>query len=374
MFNIKIKTKKALMKTLIFNLLLGLTLIVTSCNDEKQENKITTESEVLKVAVYPYYPPFVALNNGNKPIGFDIDLVEAIAKKLNKKLEIQQKSVFGELFSNIKNKESDLVISGITKTEKRQESFAFSDIYYDTSLSTVSLHDQPNSFFDGMKVGVLQGTIMEDWAKSNLNSKFNNIQVMSFEKEYMSLAELNSKNINFSIMEEVIANNFNDVNGGDISIKTLSDTGGGYAVMLEKNNTELLTKVNTALTELKNEGFIDQLKTKWLPYDKKEKTQSNAKNNTEKNTDGNEQIGSQDSALAVNDQSKDLPNKTQEEMPYVKHDNSSISSNSNEVNSSKVESTNIESKVEKSDDSINDLNYIDVKKNSEKTDKSIDSK
>ncbi|EQB44822.1 hypothetical protein CGLO_16387 [Colletotrichum gloeosporioides Cg-14] len=82
------------------------------------------------------YPPFES-KDGDKIVGFDVDLATALAKKNGYKLEIQDMD-FASLVSALKTNKADIVLAGMTPTEKRKKQVDFSDVYYNAKNLVVS--------------------------------------------------------------------------------------------------------------------------------------------------------------------------------------------------------------------------------------------
>ncbi len=84
----------------------------------------------LVVASSATYTPFAFENKDKQIVGFDIDIVNAIAKQQHMKLRIVN-TPFTSIFASLNNGDVDFVISGVTINEKRKQSFDFSAPYFD---------------------------------------------------------------------------------------------------------------------------------------------------------------------------------------------------------------------------------------------------
>ncbi|ALX66390.1 transporter substrate-binding domain-containing protein [Microbacterium sp. XT11] len=119
------------------------------------------------------YPPFEMEggDNGTGYTGFDIDLLGAIAKKLDLKLSVQDVG-FEALQSGttLANGTCDVGASAMTITEERKANIDFSDPYYDSLQSLLVRTDsgiESIKDLDGKNVGVQQGTTGEAYATEN---------------------------------------------------------------------------------------------------------------------------------------------------------------------------------------------------------------
>ena len=85
------------------------------------------QSKVLKIAVNGTYPPMESIDPAtNKLVGFDIDLAEAIGKKLGVAIEWQD-GAFAQLIPAVQTGRADMILSGISDLPARRESLDFID-------------------------------------------------------------------------------------------------------------------------------------------------------------------------------------------------------------------------------------------------------
>jgi ABC-type amino acid transport substrate-binding protein len=52
-------------------------------------------------------------------------------------------------------------------------------------------------------------------------------------------------------------------NADEYAVEPIAETGDDYAFVVQKNNEQLATQINQALSDLKADGTIEQLKEKW---------------------------------------------------------------------------------------------------------------
>ena len=105
MFKFKKLTAIALVAVAAMGLLAG-------CGSEK--SKMTQEAGVLRVGSETTFPPF-EFTEGDKYVGFDVDLSEAIAKKLGLKMEFKSMG-FDALIPAVQSGDIDMIAAGINAT------------------------------------------------------------------------------------------------------------------------------------------------------------------------------------------------------------------------------------------------------------------
>ena len=118
----------------------------------------------LVVATDTAFVPF-EYKDGDKYVGFDIDLWDAIAKDLNLDYKLQPMD-FNGIIPGLQTGQVDVGLAGITIKDSRKKVIDFSDGYYDSGFllmvpSNSSI--QGSSDLDGKKLAVKTGTSATDW-------------------------------------------------------------------------------------------------------------------------------------------------------------------------------------------------------------------
>ncbi len=90
--------------------------LVDTGGDESLRNIIKNGKIV--VATYPEFSPMTFKDEEGRSIGYDLDLINVIAKKIGVDVEIKDMN-FPDLFDAVKQKEADIAISSITITPER---------------------------------------------------------------------------------------------------------------------------------------------------------------------------------------------------------------------------------------------------------------
>src|SRR3954463_1376042 len=88
-----------------------------------------TPNRELTVASSATYAPFAFENKDKQIVGFDIDIINAIAKQQGLKIKVLN-TPFTGIFGALNNGDVDLVISGVTINDKRKQSYDFTPPYF----------------------------------------------------------------------------------------------------------------------------------------------------------------------------------------------------------------------------------------------------
>jgi polar amino acid transport system substrate-binding protein len=231
----------------------------------------TMKPGVLQVGSCLDYPPFELVKNG-KETGFDIDITDAIAKKLG--LQVQWiKANFNTIFTAVAGHQFDMVAAAVTATgktgAKRAQTVDFSNFYYDSLQSlTVNPTKTPSitntdQLASGDVVGVQKGTTGEAWAQDNLAPK--GVQIKSYTASPDSFRDLEGGAIQGVInddqsSEAIVATQF-----PDLKVVQTIETNEKYALAFAKDTPDLLAAVNWALKQIVDSGEYEQIFHKYFP-------------------------------------------------------------------------------------------------------------
>jgi len=99
------------------------------------------EGKILNVGTNTPFPPFED-RKGDEVFGFDIDLVQMLAKDTGKTLVIKDFQDFYGLLPALVAGKLDVVISAVTITPERAEVVDFSNVYFTTSQGVIAKKGQ----------------------------------------------------------------------------------------------------------------------------------------------------------------------------------------------------------------------------------------
>jgi polar amino acid transport system substrate-binding protein len=215
----------------------------------------------------------VGANIGNVPwefqdasgdfVGFELDLVREVGKRLNRAVEVVN-IPFNGLFSAVQSGRIDIALSSITITEKRLASVAFVQPYYDSAQSlTVSSQSSAASLEDmrGKVVGVDTGSTGDMWTTS-MQDKYDFDDIRRFEGLAPAMLDLQSGRID-GYISDIPSLEYFIKNKPYFKVIERIETGERYSMMLAKANP-LVNEADAVITALKQEGFIAELHEQWF--------------------------------------------------------------------------------------------------------------
>lgn len=246
-------------------LLLVLPLFL-SCT-KKEAPSATTQSTVLEfiVGTDAAYAPFESENADKSVEGFDIDIIQAIADKAGFKIKVVNTPWEG-LFSQLASGDRDILISAITINSERKKVMDFSEPYFEAvQLIALPLKSKVTKFTElrGLKIGVQTGTTGDEVVSGLLGKTDPNIK--RFEGTPLALQELVNGGVDAVVADNGVIDNF--LANNTKAFKTVVDPSFAkehYGIAVKKGNTELLNKINGALTAIKKDGTYQKIYTKYF--------------------------------------------------------------------------------------------------------------
>jgi ABC-type amino acid transport substrate-binding protein len=245
--------------------ILVITVSLASIACVKQGTKIdasalkTIKAGVLTVGSDTTWPPMEYIE-GDKIVGFDVDLTQAIADKLGLKLDYQSTAWDGIIPALVAHK-FDMVISSITITEEKKKEVDFSDPYFETDQAAITKADAGLDSADkmnGKNAGVQLGTTGEIAAK-----KITGLNVKTYDDILMALEDLKAGRIDAVFADSYLGYSWATKNAG-YKVGFVVVTGEQLGIAIAKDTPELKTAVNSALKAIKDEGAYDTIFKKWF--------------------------------------------------------------------------------------------------------------
>lgn len=220
--------------------------------------------DIVYVATNPEYPPFESVaDDGETIVGYEVDLLNAIVEKAG--FEYQFESMqFASVVSSVQANPNTIGLSGISITPARQLEVNFSSPYINAGVAVIVKADSGIATMDdlnGKVIGAQLGTTSDMKAEEIVGAD-NVARYNTFLEAVMDLQgnKIDAVFVDRPVGIEILAN-LNDPSLIMLDIEIVSDY---YGIAVNKNNTELLQKINDAIAALQQEGFFDELDMKYF--------------------------------------------------------------------------------------------------------------
>ena len=255
-------------------------LLLAACSKQEPPAATTAASAPAEVASAPApaaakvyvvgtdaaYAPFESQNEKAEIVGFDVDVVTAVAKKAGIEVKFVNTPWEG-IFNTLAQGDRDLLVSAITITDERKQTMDFAGPYFDAQQLIAVKKTSKISKFDDLKklkVGVQTGTTGDEVVTKLQGKTSTNIK--RFESTPLALKELEAGGVDAVVADNGVVINY-VANNADTKFKTVADkafTPEQYGIAVKKGNTELLEKLNKALADVKSDGTYDQIYAKYF--------------------------------------------------------------------------------------------------------------
>lgn len=227
--------------------------------------KTAKDTTLLVVGTSADYPPYEFIDTKTGEIvGFDIDVISEVAKRLDKKVVIKNLP-FTSLIFELLAGEVDVVAAGMSPSVRRAKFVTFTDTYLHGDMYViVSRKDRfnPQSLQDLVGKDVVVNT---GHAAETFMAKQDGVNLIRLKDVSLGLVALSTGSADaFVSVNSVITTALDKKNNAEqFAILPLLGTGDDCSFAVERHNKKLAENINTILLAIKQDGTLSQLKNKW---------------------------------------------------------------------------------------------------------------
>ena len=234
-------------------------MVLAGCGSSEKTAEVP---KTLRVGTEATYPPFEFAKEGSNEIqGFDVDIMNEVAKRIGTKVEWHNMG-FDALIPGLKSKQLDAAIAGINVTPEREKAVAFSTPYYETA--SVVVHKEGDGItttadLKGKVVAAQIGTTGADVARELVGDK-----AKDFNYVPDILNELKVGGASAAIIDKPIALYYMTLDKGQFAEFSAGTPSEPVAIAMNMDNKVLVEKVNQALADMKADGTYNKIQEKWF--------------------------------------------------------------------------------------------------------------
>ena len=254
------KISKRLM--LSASLALGLS-VVTGLSHAQTALDSIQKSKLIKIAIPTDFHPYGFVGIDLQPQGFDIDMANYIAHKLNVKVELLPVTSANRI-AYLQTKKADLVISTLGKNPEREKVIDFTSAYspfFQAVFAPKALNIKSFNDLAGKSVGVTRGA-MEDQELTKVAPS--GLDIKRFEDNNATVSAFVAGQTQLIATGASVAANMMQRNpqlGAEYKL-LLKDS--PNFIGIAKGEDALRLKVNAVIAEAKKSGDIEKMAQKWL--------------------------------------------------------------------------------------------------------------
>ena len=219
----------------------------------------------LTMATNAFFPPY-EYYEGEKIVGIDAEIAEAIAKKLGLELVIDNME-FNSIITAVTTGAADFGLAGMTVTEERLKEVDFSISYASGVQAIVVKEGSAITSVDDLyaegtttKIGVQLGTTGDIYASDDFGSD----RVTQYNNGNEAILALQKGDVDCVIIDNEPAKAFVAANEG-LKVLDTAYAEEDYAACFAQSNDALCSAVNAAIEELISDGTIDAIIEKYIP-------------------------------------------------------------------------------------------------------------
>ena len=262
---VPIGQRKNKMKKIIALTLIALALLTPVFANGSKEGAKSGEV-VYTVASSCDYPPLEYIDDNGNMVGYEIEMIQEIAKVTGVKFNIVNVA-FDGIIAGIQGGQYDIGASGFTVTEDRAKVVNFTEPNGAFTLSIVTKKDTEGlvneESLKGKKVGVQIGTTCQFACEDA------GLTVSTYDEAASAMLDLSNGNIDAVVIDNVVANDFVFTNESFAKVLKVSGSFASEDVMaiaVSKKKPEALEVLNKGLQALKDNGKLEELKAKYNFY------------------------------------------------------------------------------------------------------------
>lgn len=210
------------------------------------------------------YPPFEEFGKTKTEFkGFDVEVVEAIARKIGRTPEFQDTS-FDTIFRDLAQGKFEMVASATTITKEREETVDFTNPYYLPSAQSIVVKKGTTGIttekdLEGKIVGVQQGTTGEEYVEEEIDTK----ELRTFPQGPDTFPALEAGTLDAVVIDRPVAEKAVEADS-ELEISGGIETEEQYGFVVAQGNDELREALNEGLKEVIDSGEYKTIYTKWF--------------------------------------------------------------------------------------------------------------
>lgn len=211
------------------------------------------------------FPPFAYIDKTGKAAGFDVEVMDIIAKEIG--VEVVHRPIeWSGIVTSLVTKKIDIVASGMSITPAREEQVNFSTPYWIVEQVMVVKKGSDltvDDILNGKKrLGIQQGTSEYKWIQDEAKVQNWNVTLRQYDSSPLAVEDVVNGRIDAAAMDDAPAKDASSKKDVQI-LGTFGMEAEKFGYAVRKDDTELLEKVNTALANLMGTPVWQELVDKY---------------------------------------------------------------------------------------------------------------
>ncbi|MFK7605066.1 MULTISPECIES: transporter substrate-binding domain-containing protein [unclassified Pseudomonas] len=220
-----------------------------------------------KVGIEGAYPPFNNKNASGQVVGFDYDIAMALCAKMKAECEVVTSDWDG-IIPALNAKKYDFIVSSLSITDERKQAVDFTDPYYSNKQQFVAKKGvdfkTDIESLKSKKLGTQRSTQAATWLEDNVGD-----DIALYDTQENAYLDLSSGRVDALLADKYAIYGWlkDDPAGKDYEFKGEPiNEDDKVGIALRKGESELRSKLNLALKEIKEDGTYKKINDKYFPF------------------------------------------------------------------------------------------------------------
>ena len=225
-------------------------------------------AETLKMGIEAAYPPFNNKDASGNVVGFDKEIGDALCAKMKVDCTVVTSDWDG-IIPALNAKKFDFLISSMSITDERKQAVDFTDPYYSNKLQFIAKKDvdfkTDKDALKGKVIGAQRATLAGTWLEDNMPD----VETKLYDTQENAYLDLSSGRVDGLLADKYAIYGWlkDDPTGKDYEFKGKPiNEDDKVGIALRKGESDLRTKLNLALKEIKEDGTYKKINDKYFPF------------------------------------------------------------------------------------------------------------
>ena len=226
------------------------------------------ESIPLRVAITSDYPPLAFKSNGQL-MGAEVDMAVALGQELGRPVQFEVLR-WDDLIPSLLDGRTDIIMSGMSVTQSRQIRVAFTSPYLRNQLRVIFAQSNADKFKTvddvlktEVRIGVAQGTTADAFVQKNCPQAE---RVPLGRRRDAAFYMLQGNRIDLYVDDTFALAQILSENEAQVGYLKAPLAEDDLAWAVRPEDQQLLTQVNAVLARWKQDGTVDSILIRWMPY------------------------------------------------------------------------------------------------------------
>ena len=215
------------------------------------------------------FPPLGYRDDNNEIVGYDIDLAKEVASRLGVAFKAQPID-WDAKEMELETGKIDCIWNGFTITEERKLALSFTEPYLNNAQVLVVRKDSGISSLAelaGRKIGLQRGSSAQEAVDGNPTFASSLSEVVMFRDNITALNDLDIGGVDGVVMDSVVANYSIAQTKKPFVVLNEALSNEAYGIGFRKTEPKLRDEVYNILKEMKADGTVTAISTKWFGKD-----------------------------------------------------------------------------------------------------------